>query len=240
MRPRSIAGKVIIITGASSGIGRATALALAKEQPHLVLVARRQNRLESLEELVVAAGAGARIMTLDLRLKENVEKMIRSTHEEFGRIDVLVNNAGFGFFGTVEETSAAVVREIFDLNFEAPLLVSQLVIPIMKSNGGGHIINVSSVAGRRGLPLSGIYCATKFALHAISESLRVELNGSGIDVSIINPVATESEFGELVGFVRDSLLDKRTRRENLCSLVPPSVPSGLSLLAFQGCPPAIP
>jgi short-subunit dehydrogenase len=198
MLPRSIAGKVIIITGASSGIGRATALALAKERPRLVLVARRQDLLESLEELIIASGADARILTLDLRLKENVETMVRWTHETSGRIDVLINNAGFGFFGTVEETPAAVVREIFDLNFEAPLLASQLVIPIMKSQGGGHIINVSSVAGRRGLPLSGIYCATKFALHAISESLRVELNGSGIDVSIINPAATESEFGEHV------------------------------------------
>jgi short-subunit dehydrogenase len=202
MRARSIAGKVIIITGASSGIGRATALALAKERPQLVLVARRQNLLDGLEEIVVKAGAQARILTLDLRLKENVEKMIRSTHETFGRIDVLINNAGFGFFGTVEETPAAVVREIFDLNFEAPLLASQLVIPIMRSKGGGHIINVSSVAGRRGLPLSGIYCATKFALHAISESLRVELNGSGIHVSIINPAATESEFGEHVRWSR--------------------------------------
>ena len=139
-------------------------------------------------------------MSLDLRLKEQVEAMIRRTHEEFGRIDVLINNAGFGFLGSVESTPPEVVREIFDLNFDAPLLASQLAIPIMRAQGGGHIINVSSIVGKRGLPLSGIYCATKFALQGISESLRVEVKDSGIDVSIVSPASTESEFGEHVRY----------------------------------------
>jgi short-subunit dehydrogenase len=195
---RNIAGKIIIITGASSGIGRATALALAREPVQLVLVARRQNRLSELEEDIRKAGGKAASMVLDLRRREQVETMIRSTHDRFGRIDVLINNAGFGFLGTVEKTPAPVVREIFDLNFEAPLIASQLVIPIMKAQGGGHIINVSSVVGKRGLPLSGIYCATKFALQGISESLRLEVKDSGIDVSVVSPAATESEFGEHV------------------------------------------
>lgn len=198
MRARTVAGKVIIITGASSGIGYATAVALAKEQPQLVLVARRENRLTELQEHVRRLGGRAHVLSLDLRRKENVEKMIRATHEQFGRIDVLINNAAFGFLGTVENTPEPVVREIFDLNFQAPLLASQLVIPIMRAQGGGHIINISSVAGKRGLPLTGIYCATKFALQAITESLRVELKDSNIDVSIINPAATQTEFGEHV------------------------------------------
>src|SRR5207253_5127403 len=120
--------------------------------------------------------------------------------ERFGRIDGLINNAGFGYLGSVESTSPEVVREIFDLNFEAPLLASQLAIPIMRGQGGGHIINVSSIVGKRGLPLSGIYCATKFALNGISESLRIELKSSNIDVSIINPAATQTEFGEHVRY----------------------------------------
>jgi short-subunit dehydrogenase len=195
---RDIAGKIIIITGASSGIGRATALALAREPAQLVLVARRENRLAELEEEIRKAGGSATSMVLDLRRRDHVETMIRSTHDRFGRIDVLINNAGFGFLGTVENTPAPVVREIFDLNFEAPLLASQLAIPIMKIQGGGHIINVSSVVGKRGLPLSGIYCATKFALQGISESLRIEVKDSGIDVSVVSPAATVSEFGEHV------------------------------------------
>jgi len=195
---RTIADKVIIITGASSGIGRATALALGRQGAKLVLVARRENLLHEIESEVRSRGTEALSMRLDLREEEQVRKMIHMTRERFSRIDVLINNAGFGFYGSVENTPADVVREIFDLNFIAPLLACQLVIPIMRAQGGGQIIAVSSVAGKRGLPLSGIYCATKFALNGLSESLRVELRDSGIDVSIINPAATYTEFGESV------------------------------------------
>jgi len=200
MSVRTIADKVIIITGASSGIGRATALALGRRGAKLMLVARRAPLLASLESQVKQDGGTATSMALDLRDRAHVEQMIVDTRERFGRIDVLINNAGFGYWGTVEETPAAVVREIFDLNFEAPLLASQLAIPIMKAQGGGHIINVSSVVGRRGLPLSGIYCATKFALQGISESLRLEVREAGIAVTLVNPAATHSEFGEHVRY----------------------------------------
>jgi short-subunit dehydrogenase len=200
MTTRNIANRVILITGASSGIGRATAIALAREQAKLVLVARRGKLLADLEQEVRGAGGTAVSIVLDLRLRRNVETMIRAALGRFGRIDVLINNAAFGFYGSVESTSPEVVREIFDLNFEAPLVACQLAIPLMRSQGSGHIINVSSVAGKRGLPLTGIYCATKFALHGISESLRIELKGSGIDVSIINPAATRTEFGDNVRY----------------------------------------
>jgi short-subunit dehydrogenase len=193
---RLIQDKVIIVTGASSGIGRATALALAREGARLMLVARREALLKQLQDEIRSTRRSADILVLDLRKKRDVETMIQTTHARSGTIDVLINNAGFGYFGTVEHTPPAIVREIFDLNFEAPLIASQLAIPIMRSQGSGHIINVSSVAGKRGLPLSGIYCATKFALNGISETLRLELTASGIDVSIINPAATYSEFQE--------------------------------------------
>jgi short-subunit dehydrogenase len=195
---RTIADKVIIITGASSGIGKAAALALAQEKAQLVLVARREKLLADLEAEVRARGGKAVSLVLDLRERPAVETMIRTTRERFGRIDVLINNAAFGFYGSVENTPESVVKEIFDLNFDAPLYASQLAIPVMRAQHSGHIINVSSIAGKRGLPLSGIYCATKFALNGISESLRVELQGSGIDISIINPGATETEFGASV------------------------------------------
>jgi short-subunit dehydrogenase len=197
---RDISNKVIVITGASSGIGRAIALRLAPERTKLVLVARRENLLNSLAADVERAGSEALVLALDLRGRDHVQQMIRSTRDRFGRLDVLINNAAFGFYGSVESVSSEVVREIFDLNFEAPLLASQLAIPIMRAQGGGHIINVSSVAGRRGLPLGGIYCATKFALHGISEALRLEVQNSGIHVSIVNPAATETEFGDNVRY----------------------------------------
>jgi short-subunit dehydrogenase len=191
-----IKDKVILITGASSGIGRAVARALARENARLVLVARRQKLLQELAGELTRAS----FMTLDLRYRDQVADMIRRTKEEFGRIDILINNAGFGFYGSVENAPQSIVREIFDLNFEAPLLACQLAIPIMRAQGSGHIINVSSVAGKRGLPLSGIYCATKFALQGMSESLRVEVKDAGIDVSIISPAATASEFGDSIRY----------------------------------------
>jgi short-subunit dehydrogenase len=197
---RDISDKVIVITGASSGIGRAIALRLAPERTKLVLVARREKLLNSLAADVEKAGSEALVLPLDLRGRDHVQQMIRSTRDRFGRLDVLINNAAFGFYGSVESTSSDIVREIFDVNFEAPLLASQLAIPIMKAQGVGHIINVSSVAGRRGLPLAGIYCATKFALHGISEALRVELQNSGIHVSIVSPAATETEFGDSIRY----------------------------------------
>jgi short-subunit dehydrogenase len=195
---RTIAGRTVIITGASSGIGRATALALARERAKLVLVARREQLLAELEAGVRAAGGEATSLVLDLTERRAVETMIRSSHQRFGRIDVLINNAGFGYYGSVENTPESLVREMFDLNFNAALYASQLAIPIMRAKGGGHIINVSSIAGKRGLPFSGIYSATKFALNGISEALRIELEGSGIEVSVVNPGATKTEFVDKV------------------------------------------
>src|SRR5262245_44067184 len=195
-RNRSIAGKVIVVTGASSGIGRETALLLGKQRARLVLVARRKDHLEQIRREVEPAGARVLNLPLDLTDRDAVHEMISRTNEEFGRIDVLINNAGFGFFGTVEKTPHIVVREIFALNFEAPLFASQLVIPTMRAQGNGQIINVGSVAGKRGLPLSGIYCATKFALDGLTQALRLEVKEAGIDVTLVNPAATRTEFSE--------------------------------------------
>jgi short-subunit dehydrogenase len=203
---RQIADKVIIVTGASSGIGRATALALARERARLVLVARREPLLVQLREEIRKFNEVPEVLTLDLAKRANVETMIDEAHRRFGRIDVLINNAGIGFFGTVEHTPPVVVREIFQLNFEAPLIASQLVAPIMRSQGAGHIINISSIAGKRGLPLAGIYCATKFALNGVTEALRLELKASGIDVSLINPASTRTEFHEHV--IRGDVLSR--------------------------------
>src|SRR5262245_52166264 len=113
MSARTIANKVIIVTGASSGIGRAVAVALARERARLMLVARRRPLLDSLAEEIRKQGGTAFVLPLDLRDRSQVEKMISSTREQYGRIDVLINNAGFGYLGTVEETPAEVVREIF-------------------------------------------------------------------------------------------------------------------------------
>jgi short-subunit dehydrogenase len=188
----------VIITGASSGIGRETALLLGQQRARLVLVARRSVLLDRLRDEIEKSGGRAMCLSLDLGCRENVQHMIKATGEHFGRIDVLINNAAFGFFGTVEKTPPSIISEMFSLNFDAALYAIQLAIPIMREQGSGHIINISSVAGKRGLPLSGIYCATKFALDGITQSLRLELKDSRIDVSLINPAATATEFAEKI------------------------------------------
>ena len=190
--------KAILLTGASSGIGRATALMLAHEKARLFLVARREELLTSLEEEVRRLGGTAHSQVLDLSRREDVEIMVRKAQEKLGRIDVLINNAAFGYFGTVEHTAPDLIREIFAVNFEAPLIASQLAIPIMRRQGSGHIINISSVAGKRGLPLTGIYSATKFALNGLVEALRVELRDTNILVSTVNPAGTRTEFGQAI------------------------------------------
>ena len=193
-----IKDKAILLTGASSGIGRATALMLAREQARLFLVARRGDLLKTLGDEVKRLGGIAHTQVLDLSRCEDVETMVRAAQEKLGRIDVLVNNAAFGYFGTVEHTQPSLVREIVAVNFEAPLIATQRVIPIMRRQGSGHIINISSVAGKRGIPLSGIYSATKFAMNGLSEALRVELQDSGIVVSSVYPAGTRTEFGDAI------------------------------------------
>jgi short-subunit dehydrogenase len=190
--------KVVLITGASSGIGRATALELASRDVTLVLVARRLELLKTLEAEIRQSGGAAMSIEADLSVPENVDRMVDSTLESHGSIDVLINNAAVGYFGTVENMSREVMSEIIALNFIAPVIAIQGVLPAMKAKGRGHIINVSSVVGKRGIPLSGIYCASKFALGGISESLRVELRDAGVHVSLVYPVATETEFFDAV------------------------------------------
>jgi short-subunit dehydrogenase len=189
-----IGGKAIVITGASSGIGRAAALALGREKASLFLVARRESRLIELAETLQAGGCAVFYQAVDLSDSSAPGVMIREAVAKLGRIDVLINNAGSGYFGSVENTPEDVTRKLFDLNFLAPLAAMQQVIPIMRKQGSGHIINISSVAGKRGLPMSGVYSATKFALNGVSEAVRVELRGTGILVSVINPASTKSEF----------------------------------------------
>ena len=197
--PSDLTNQAIVLTGASSGIGHATARALARAGARLFLVARRKDRLDQLQTMIQSSGGFAIAHAADLRQADAVHAMIATALNKLGRIDVLINNAGFGYYGTVEKMPYAILREIFEVNFEAPLLAIQDVIPIMRRQGSGHIINVSSVVGKRGIPLSGAYCATKFALQGISESLRMELkNDSNIHVSLINPASTKTEFSDAI------------------------------------------
>lgn len=192
--PRDLKGRVAVITGASSGIGRATAERLAAEGAQVVLAARRADRLDTVADGIRRMGGTVRAVPTDVTQPDQVDRLIAETLDCFGRVDVLVNNAGVGYFGSVESTSVEEARRLFDINVMGTLYGIRAAVPVMRKQGGGHIINVSSLVGKRATPGNGFYSATKFAQVALSESLRLEVQGANIRVSIVCPVSTTTEF----------------------------------------------
>ena len=179
-----MAKKSAIVTGCSSGIGRATALELTARGYEVVATARRR---ESIANLAVA-----RTLTLDVDSDESVA----AARDEVGRVDVLVNNAGFGIDGSIEEVPLAEVRRVFETNFFGAARMIQAFVPAMRERGSGTIVNVSSVSGIVGGPLGGFYSATKFALEALSESLHLEVGHFGVKVLVVEPGAIATRFGD--------------------------------------------
>lgn len=195
---KNLENSVAIITGASSGIGRETAILLAQKKVKITLAARRENRLEEVAGEINRLEGETLVIPTDVSDQTQVERMIVSTLERFGRIDILVNNAGFGQLASIEETSPEDMLEIMGVNLMGTFYATKAVLPQMRKQGSGHIINISSVAGKRGFPFMGAYCATKFAINAISESMRIELTGTGIYVSLVYPVTTTTEFFDVI------------------------------------------
>ena len=187
-------GAVVIVTGASAGIGRATAVAFARRGAHVVLAARREDRLRELAAGIERIGVQALAVHTDVGKSENIDRMVRVTVERFGRIDVLVNNAGFGFSGTIEETTEADMRELMDVNYMGAFNAVRAVLPYMRRQRQGHIVNVASVVGKLAFPFHGAYSATKFAMIGMTESLRGELDGSGVTATVVLPGSTRTEF----------------------------------------------
>jgi len=188
--------KVAIVTGASSGIGRSTALAFARRGFVVVVAARRADRLEETAELCRGAGAAAKVVPTDVTKQDQVNRLVDETVERFGRIDVMVNNAGIGVCARVHETTDEDMRAIFDVNFFGVFYGCKAVAPVMIRRRSGHIFNVSSVIGKRGTPFHGAYCATKFAVCGLSDSLRVELRPYNVRVTTVCPSLTETDFFE--------------------------------------------
>jgi short-subunit dehydrogenase len=190
-------GRVALVTGASSGIGAATARAFAAAGLRVALCARRKDRLERLAADLTARGSEATVHAVDVTDGLAVRTMVDEVAARWGRLDVLVNNAGRGFAAPLEQTTAEELRALMELNVVAALGATQAALPIMRRQGSGQIINVSSVVGRRAVPYRSAYSATKFALGALSEALRVELTGTGIVVTLVYPIrTTETEFDE--------------------------------------------
>ena len=186
--------KVIIITGASSGIGKETALVFAFAGAHVILVARREDKLQEVVAEIIRHGGHAWGIATDVADSTALEHMINKVMERYQRIDILVNNAGFGLLGSVEQTPLSEFRKIMETNLFGVFYLCQLVLPIMKKQGAGHIMNVASVIGRRATGNSSAYCASKFALIGLTESMQVEAIGTPIKISIINPGLTNTPF----------------------------------------------
>jgi NADP-dependent 3-hydroxy acid dehydrogenase YdfG len=187
-------GAVVAVTGASAGIGRECVLAFAREGARLAAAARRLDRLEALATEVGALGAPILVQKTDVGDPDEVKRFIAVTIERFGRLDVLVNNAGYGVRGTVEETPAAAYERLMRVNYLGTVYGCQAALPIMRRQGAGVIINVSSIVGHRALPAGGAYAATKAAQISLTEALRSELRGTGVHACTVHPIGTETEF----------------------------------------------
>jgi len=190
-------GSVVVITGASSGIGLATAHAFAKRGGRLVLGARREELLDRVrDDLAHRYGAEAVAQRCDVRRAEEVQNLIETATRRFGRLDVLVNNAGAGHYGRVEDTSEQDLRELIETNLLGVFHGIRAAAPVMRRQRSGHIVNVGSAAGKRSWPFHGPYAATKFAVEGLTQALSAELAGSGVTVSLVVPASTRTPFFE--------------------------------------------
>lgn len=193
---KSLATQVILITGASRGIGAALAEVLASKYADicLVLASRNQALLEDVATKCREHGAKVLVIPTDLSQLQQVQLLAQKSIKHYGRVDILVNNAGYGQMGPVELIPPAAAQEQFAVNFHAPLTISQALIPIMRSQGSGKIINVSSLGGRVPFPTAGMYSCSKFALEALSDVMRMELKAFNIKVSVVEPGPVVTDF----------------------------------------------
>lgn len=193
---RSLAGQVIVITGASAGIGEEAARRLARAGAKIVLSARRPDRLEALAREIDPSGASVLAVPGDVTVAADREKLVAAARAKFGRIDGLVNNAGYGTRGPVEAVPVDLIRKNYETNIFSLIALTQLVLPEMRDRGDGCIVNIGSVAGKIARPLSSIYDSTKHALEALTDGLRGELKPFGVRVTLIRPGFILTEFVE--------------------------------------------
>jgi NADP-dependent 3-hydroxy acid dehydrogenase YdfG len=201
----SLQGKVVVVTGASSGIGEATALELGRAGARIVLAARRLERLQAAAAQIESLGTGAQALPVaaDVSRLADIRALVEQAQARFGRIDVLFNNAGAGRLGWLEDLDPLQdIQAQIELNVLGVLQTTRQVLPLMQAQRGGHIINMASVAGLVGTPTYSVYAAAKFAVRGFSEALRREVAPWGINVSVIYPGGVSTEFAAHAGIKR--------------------------------------
>ena len=223
--------RVALVTGSSSGIGFETCLALAKEGYHTFASMRDTKKGEKIKEIADKENLPIEIIELDVDSEESIVSAIKQVVSDGGRLDVLVNNAGYGVFGCVEDTPMEEFRKQFETNFFSIVRIIQEVSPIMREQSSGTIVNVSSVVGRMGLPGFPAYVSTKYALEGLTDCLRYELGQFGVNVTLIEPGAIKTNFFDSMK-VQESKADPKYKKLTDHML------SGLKMMAQLGTEPA--
>jgi NADP-dependent 3-hydroxy acid dehydrogenase YdfG len=189
-------GKVALVTGASSGIGEATAIALAAEGAKVAIAARRQDRLEALEAKLTSGGATAITLTLDVTDEQACRDAVAATRERLGGIDILINNAGLMLLGPILDADTEDWRRMIHTNVLGLMYLTHAALPHLVEQGSGDIVNISSVAGRVARSGSGVYNASKWGVNAFTESLRQEVTERGVRISVVEPGLVDTELGD--------------------------------------------
>ena len=223
--------KIAVVTGASSGIGFETALTLAREGYYTYATMRDTTKSDKIKEICQKDDLKISVLELDVDDENSIKTAIKKILDEKQRIDVLVNNAGWGLWGCVEDVSVDEFKKQFETNFFSVIRLVQEVGPSMRTQGSGKIINISSVAGRIGFPASPAYISSKFALEGLSESLRLEMAPFGVDVIIIEPGVIKTNF------LNPVKLAKKSESNTVYKDITGKVVSGVKMMAEMGTPP---
>ena len=223
--------KVAVITGTSSGIGFETSLALAREGYLTYATMRDTTKSDKIKEIAQKENLKISILELDVDDENSAKTAIAQILDQKGRIDVLINNAGWGLWGCVEDVSVDEFKQQFETNFFSIIRLIQEVAPTMRKQSSGTIVNVSSVVGRIGFPASPAYISSKFALEGLSESLRFEFAPFGIDVIIIEPGVIKTDF------MKNMKMAKKSELDTVYKDITTKVVSGVKMMAEMGTPP---
>ena len=186
--------KVVLITGASSGIGKQTAIEFAKLGSSIILVARRKNKLEQVENELKEFNVNTLVCVCDVSKKDQVLEMSKIVIAKFTSIDILVNNAGFAIYGSIFDLSIDEIESQMETNYFGMVYCTKNFLPLIKKKKSGHIVNVASVAASFGLPGIASYCASKFAMLGFSEGLKHELVGTGVGITVVSPIMVKTDF----------------------------------------------
>jgi NAD(P)-dependent dehydrogenase (short-subunit alcohol dehydrogenase family) len=220
--------KVALVTGSSSGIGYETSLSLAREGYFTYATMRNLKKEEAIKKIAEEENLPLKVIELDVDNEDSVQNAVKTIIDEKQRIDVLVNNAGWGIWGTAEDVSIEEFRAQFETNFFSVVRMIQKVAPIMRKQRTGDIVNISSIAGRIGFPVSTAYISSKFAIEGLSESLRYELGPFGVDIIIIEPGVIKTNFF-------DSMKTAK-KTDDVYKEITEKVISGVKMMAEMGTP----